>query len=433
MIYGIDLGTTNSLICCAETNFISDLVPSCVDFSTGICGKQAYDNMNATRSFKIDMSLGEEGRTPRVASTYVLKELAKQIPGEDVHDVVISVPAYFTDNQRQATIESAKNAGFNVVSLINEPTAAAMYIARNRHSLFAVFDLGGGTFDISIIDSRFGTYDVQGTSGRIIGGDNFDMNIMRFLVKRGGITLFRLDEVQRNSLKHYATKLKILMQKSRKSLDVDLSAWNGGKIVFTEEDYIYIMKTTFQDTITCTKQLIAEHVQDEPYEILLVGGSTRCPYLREWISEEFSCTLPEITYDPDKVVAQGAAMYAAMWADGSAAVKVSDVTRALSVGLHDGTVSRLVEPNSKIPLQVEKVFYNPVAADELILDLYQGESVFASDNEKIGQLIWKYDTPREAMNGQVVARISIDNAGVITFSCNELLHEPVTVTLRRNL
>ena len=123
-VYGIDLGTTNSLIGCYEDNYISDLIPSCVDLETGRAGKDLYEDMHAARSFKIDMSMGDEGNMPRVASKYVLMELKRQKP--DVKDVVISVPAYFSDNQRSATLESAKEAGLNVLNLVNEPTAAAM-------------------------------------------------------------------------------------------------------------------------------------------------------------------------------------------------------------------------------------------------------------------------------------------------------------------
>ena len=431
--YGIDLGTTNSLIGCTETGFLSDLIPSCVNFNTGVCGKAAYDDMEATRSFKIDMSLGTEGIKPRAASTKVLQELVRQVKDDEVKSVVISVPAYFTDNQRQATLEAAANAGLEVACLVNEPTAAAMYIAQNKKGLFAVYDLGGGTFDISIIDSRFGSYDVQATSGLVVGGDNFDDNIMKFFVKHGGISLFRLSALQRASLRHVATKYKILMQKTRKDIEVDLTPWNGEKILFTEQNYIDLMKMTFQGTINCMQKLIDTYTAGDTYEILLVGGSTLCPYLREWLGEVFGATIGELTYDPDRVVAQGAAMYAAMIANGSAVVKVSDVTRALSIGMYDGTVSRIIEPNSKIPLSVDKVFYNHEATKQLQLDLYQGESTFASENELIGQLIYDYDEVKDAMDGQVLVKIEIDQAGVIKFSCGELLRESKEVVLRRQL
>ena len=116
-----------------------------------------------------------EGTKSVVASRYVLEELKRKAGGSCVKQVVISVPAYFSDNQRQATIKAANLAGLEVVSLINEPTAAAMYISKNHNALSLVYDLGGGTFDVSVIDSRFGNYDVQATDGKIVGGDNLDL------------------------------------------------------------------------------------------------------------------------------------------------------------------------------------------------------------------------------------------------------------------
>ena len=157
-----------------------------------------YNNIKATRTYKVNMSKGVEGILPRTASSFVLKELKKRASSEtgiDVNDVVISVPAYFSDSQRTATITAAELAGLNVKGLVNEPTAAAMYIAKNKKGLFVVYDLGGGTFDCSIIDSRFGTYDVQATSGRDEGGDNFDKYIVQNFIKEGNIPFSGIKDV----------------------------------------------------------------------------------------------------------------------------------------------------------------------------------------------------------------------------------------------
>lgn len=431
-IYGIDLGTTNSLIGLHSKNYLSDLIPSCVDINTGECGKTMFNNMDAKRSFKVDMSMGREGIMPRVASSYVLKELKRQAGGDCVKDVVISVPAYFTDNQRQATCEAAEKAGLNVCSLINEPTAAAIYIAQKVKGLYVVYDLGGGTFDVSIIDSRFGSYDVQATDGCILGGDNFDAKIMQFFCKSGEIPVHRINAQARNALRHFATMQKIKMQKRRETFEVDLTTWGGKSILFTPEDYVTVMKLTFAQTITTLKRLVAAYIPEgESYEIMLVGGSTRCPYLREWLHEETGAKVDELTYDPDRVVAQGAALYADMLASGETGALVSDVTRALSIGLVDGTVSTLVEANSKIPLSVERMFSNPVDANALVLDLYQGESKFAVDNELIGTLVWNYSEPKKAFDGQVIVTIDIDTKGTITFTAKELLCEPKVIVLDR--
>lgn len=436
-IFGIDLGTTNSLIGLEETNYLSSLVPSCVNMDTGEVGESMYNNMNAARSYKVNMSMGVEGILPRTASKFVLEALAKRAKeetGMDVKDVVISVPAYFDDSQRTATITAAELAGLNVKGLVNEPTAAAMYIARSKKGLFVVYDLGGGTFDCSIIDSRFGTYDVQATSGREEGGDNFDKYIVQNFIKEGAIPFSGIkDKMAQKALQHYASKIKVRMQKERAPIDVDLSAWNGGVYTFTPETYVALMKMTFSKTIECMQKLIKQWIPDnELFEILLVGGSTHCPYLREWIEESTGRPTAPLTYDPDRVVAQGAALYASIVEEGTIDTKVSDVTKELSIGLYDGTVSTVVPANSKIPLSIEKVFANPVPATSLMLDLYQGESMFAKDNECIGKLVWDYDSPKDTNEGQVIVTVSIDSSGVITFSANELLKPAKIVVLDRN-
>lgn len=432
-IYGIDLGTTNSLIGLHKENFLSSMVPSCVNLDTGVVGTEAYNDMQAKRSFKVDMSLGTEGVMPRVCSGKVLAELRRLAGGDVVKDVVISVPAYFSDNQRQATIEAARDIGLNVKGLVNEPTAAAMYIAQNRRSLFIVYDLGGGTFDVSMIDARFGSYDVQATDGRILGGDDFDKAILKYFTKQGSIPLHKMNALSRNALQHLATKMKIKMQKERKDFEVDLSAWSGNRIVFKEQDYIQLMKLTFSETINMIKKIVDANIPyGEHYEVLLVGGSTRCPYLREWIAEECRVVIPDLDYDPDRVVAQGAALYASLLESGEIDMVVSDVTKALSIEMADGTCNVLVEANSKVPLSQETIYSNNVEASSIRINLLQGDNTFAKDNECIGTLEWQYAEVKKPLDGQVIVRVDIDIAGVITFSVKELLRAPKVVILDRS-
>lgn len=431
-IYGIDLGTTNSLIGLHKENFLSDIVPSCVDEKTGRAGADYFEDMTADRSFKIDMSMGVEGDMPRRASACVLRELVNQVKSEKVTDVVISVPAYFSDNQRTATIAAAEAAGLTVHSLVNEPTAAAMYIANRKQGLYVIYDLGGGTFDCSIIDSRFGAFDVQATDGCKIGGDNFDMNIMRHFMKEGHVPIHKLDALKRMSLQHFASKKKIELQKQRTNIIVDLTPWGGSPISFTVENYKAIMKTTFADTMTCMKKLLHAWIPStEQYQILLVGGSTHCPYLREWIEEETSRTLEKLTYDPDRVVAQGASLYADLVERGEVHMSVSDVTKQLGIGLYDGTIEVLVPANSKIPLSMQKLLTNKIPASKLTLNLYQGTSLFTKDNEMIGELLYDYGGVRDAMEGQVIVTISIDGSGIIKLSAKELLGKEQSIELIR--
>lgn len=430
--YGIDLGTTNSLIGLHSKNYLSPIVPSCTNLETGETGASMFDNMDATRSFKVDMSMGVEGNVPVAASTNILKELAKQVKDDVVKDVVISVPAYFSDNQRTATMKAAKQAGLHVHALVNEPTAAAMYIAHQKQGLYVVYDLGGGTFDCSIIDSRFGAFDVQATDGRKIGGDNFDENIMRHFIKEGRIPIHKLTPKARMSLQHFAAKKKIEMQKTKASIEVDLSEWNGNVIQFTTDNYVSLMKITFSETINCMVKLLQAWIPStERYSILLVGGSTHCPFLQKWIEMETKQKPAELDYDPDRVVAQGAALYADLMEKGEISVTVSDVTKQLGIGLYDGTIDVLVPANSKIPLSVEKLLTNQVAANGIELDLYQGTSIFRKDSECIGKLIYNYSEPKEAMEGNVIITIKVDMSGVITLSAKELLGEEQSITLRR--
>lgn len=430
--YGIDLGTTNSLIGLHSTGYLSDLVPSCVNLETGVVGKDAYNDMMAKRSFKVDISMGVEGTMPRAASSSVLSELRKIAGGSCVQNVVISVPAYFSDNQRQATVEAAERAGLTVKGLVNEPTAAAMYIAQNKKSLFVVYDLGGGTFDVSVIDARFGTYDVQATDGRIIGGDNFDKAILSYFVKQGNIPLHKMNATAVTALQHFACKKKIELQKTMSDLEIDLSPWGGHKVLFKTDDYVQLMKLTFQDTLTLLKRLVAANIPtSEKYEVLLVGGSTRCPYLRKWLSESLGVHIPAPSYDPDRVVAQGAALYAHITETENIDAVVSDVTKALSIELADGTCNVIVDANSKIPLSKEQMLCNSTTSDKLQVNLLQGESTFASDNECIGTLVWEYGEVKEALDGTVLVTVDIDNKGVITFSVRELLKTPKQVVLDR--
>ena len=433
-IYGIDLGTTNSLIGLRD-EYLSDLVPSVVDLETKKAGESVKDDVNASRSFKVDMSMAIEGQTSIVSSRYVLEELRRQAGGSRVKDVVISVPAYFKDSQRQATQKAAELAGLNVLALINEPTAAAMYISRTRKQLSVVYDLGGGTFDVSIIDSRFGNYDVQSTDGIIVGGDDFDLMIFRNICKESGIKLHHMSKAETMSLKLFCTKLKIRMQKERKDITVDLSAYGGpSDFVFKEQTYIALMKMTFSETITKTRNVIGEAIPyGEAYDIVLVGGSTRCPYLREWLTKELGQAPVELFYDPDRVVAQGAALYADLIAKGEEDIMVSDVTCALSIGTSDGTVRNVIPKNSKVPYTNSIMIFNDRESDKIRVDVYQGDSILASQNEKIGTVVYDFGEIRQQYEGSVEITMAVDKSGIITFTCQELLKEPLVVVLERDV
>lgn len=429
-IYGIDLGTTNSLLG-LNGELLTGLVPSVVDLSTGKVGSSEVENMEAVRSFKIDISLFKEGEHSVAASAAVLRQLVRE-SGEDVHDVVISVPAYFTDNQRQATRKAADLAGLNVVTLINEPTAAAIYQSRNRRALSVIFDLGGGTFDVSVIDSRLGDYDVQATDGCILGGDDFDAAISRYVIKQADIKVHHFYPADLVRLKHRCSKAKIELQTTMAGVEIDLTDFEAGHFMLTVDDYVSIMKSVFAKAILKTKAVLLESIpSDEPYDLVMVGGSTRCPYLRQWVAEELEHQPVPMTYDPDRIVALGATVYAQMVADGTAEVQVSDVTKALSISLHNGTSYVIIPRNSKVPVEETTVVTNPVETDELTVRLWQGDAVMAEDNEYIGSLVYNYGRVVPPEEGTVIVGIRVESDGSIYFSCRELLGQSVEVKLHR--
>lgn len=429
-IYGIDLGTTNSLLGLGDT-LLTGLVPSVVNLQTSQAGTEVLEDMEAIRSFKCDISLSMDGQRSVTASAGVLRQLVKE-SGHDVKDVVISVPAYFSDNQRQATRKAAELAGLTVRGLINEPTAAAIYASKSRKALSLVFDLGGGTFDVSVVDSRFGDYDVQATDGCILGGDNLDANIRRWAIKEGGLKLHRLNKEDLARLKWECAKLKVRLQKSQKAEGLDLTPYGAGRVILTPDTYVEIMKLTFSETILKTRRVLSEAVPvGESYELVMVGGSTRCPYLREWVAKELGHTPVELFYDPDKIVAQGAALYAQMLQEGTAEAQVSDVTKALSLELADGTVRVLIPKNAKIPVQETTIAYNSIASDCLQLNLFQGDSLMASQNECIGRLTYNYGEVKPAGEGDVIVGIRVHGDGTIHFSCKEPLKAPQEVVLDR--
>ena len=219
-IYGIDLGTTNSGIAYAG-QMIGGLVPSIVDLGEKRAGEHLREKFDTVRSFKVDISCGAEGKTSIAASSVVLRELVNQVyatTGETVEEVVVAVPAFFSDNQRQATRQAAELIGLTVRGLINEPTAAAIYYNKDLRKVAVIYDLGGGTFDVSVIDSRLGMYDIQATDGIILGGDDLDNNLRNFIVKRAKVKLHKLTSQDRLRLKQKCEQAKIQIQKERQDI-----------------------------------------------------------------------------------------------------------------------------------------------------------------------------------------------------------------------
>lgn len=425
-IYGIDLGTSNSLIGYNDT-LLTDLTPSIANLKLKVAGrslKREY-NEDTLRSFKINISMGKEGKAPVAASSLVLKQLMK-IPGEDIKDVVISVPAYFSDNERKATVKAAQLAGMNVRALINEPTAAALYYNKNNPCLSIVFDLGGGTFDISVIDSRLSFNDVLATDGLILGGDDFDKAIVKYVLKESKIKLYKVSEDITPYIKGLCEEAKIKVQQTGKDAIIDLSKYGtlipkeDKTVTLTLKVYLDLMKLTFAKCIILAKRVINKAVNygDIP-KFIFVGGSTRCPYFREWVQQELHIKAEPITYDQDRIVAQGAMYYAHLIETGVAQDKVVDVTKALGIEEVGGFIRNIIPADTKLPVTKTVIVNNSEGGNGVFFNLYQGDSVRVENATRIGNLNYAFEEYKEANTVALRVKLQVDSNGVITLTVKE--------------
>jgi molecular chaperone DnaK (HSP70) len=417
MIHGIDLGTTNSLIG-RHNEYLSALIPSVANLEVKTAGEGERSNLLAERSFKTNISMGNEGKISIASSALVLKELVR-VSAKDVKDVVISVPAYFSTNQREATREAAALAGLNVRALVNEPTAAAMYYCKDVRRLTLVFDLGGGTFDISVIDSRGGIYDVQDTAGIVVGGDDFDKAIYADLCKKCNFKLHRAERSDIQKVIMLCTEAKLKIQNGEKEVQIEHELMDMA-YTLTPEFYIKSMKTVFKHCIIKTLELRDKAIPyGSDFDLLFVGGSTRCPFLRDWIESELNVKAVPFTYDPDKIVALGATYYAYLLEEGKLLDKLKDVTKPIGIGLQDGSMQIIIPQGSKIPVTETIMVTNPETALGLNLDLYQGSSLIVKNNASIGTLKYEFGAEKEAMTASVEVTLKVDTSGFITLTAKE--------------
>ena len=423
MICGIDLGTTYSLIGHGDTIY-SGLVASAVDLNT----KQQVDidfiNPDVIHSYKVDMTTGDSGKLPIACSSIVLMELANiasRKTGEEIKDVVISVPAKFTATQRKATWLAAEHAGLNPRGLINEPTAAALYACKSYKDLIIVYDLGGGTFDVTILDARTGQYYVVASDGNgKLAGDNLDRAIAQLAMNTCKVKI--MNKTKQNLLKLYNAcrhaKENITTYSDKEYIQIPEMELS---FELTRDKYIEVMHRVFQPTVDLTKQVIANNLLecDKP-KLLFVGGSTADKYLRDWVSSELGLEeFPQVG-DPSYIVAKGVAMYAEMVETGQAEVEITDVTTRLSVGLSTGLTETIIEENSAIPTEDSYIAVNSDTTNTLTINLYQGEGVTVNDVTYIGTLCYDYGRTVEAGKGIVDIGVAINRDGVITLSATDL-------------
>jgi len=363
-----------------------------------------------------------------------MKETAEQYLGEKVTKAVITVPAYFDDAQRQATKDAGKIAGLEVDRIINEPTAAALAygLEKNEGKTIAVYDLGGGTFDVSILEIGDGVFEVKSTNGdTFLGGEDFDMRLLNFLIdefkKEQGIDL-KNDPLALQRIKEAAEKAKCELSSSQET-DINLpyiTADNTGpkhlNIKLTRAKFEQLVDDLIDRTISpCEKALKdADLSANEIDEVLLVGGMTRMPKVQEAVKKFFNKE-PNKGVNPDEVVASGAAIQAGVLQGDVKDLLLLDVT-PLSIGLETmgSVMTKIIEKNTTIPTSKSQVFST---ADDnqsaVTIRVFQGERQMANDNKLLGQFNLEGIPPAPRGVPQIEVTFDIDANGIVNVSAKD--------------
>ena len=402
----------------------------------------------------VEVKMGDKWYTPQEISAKVLAKMkkdAEEFLGQDVKEAVITVPAYFDDSQRQATKDAGKIAGLDVKRIVNEPTAAALAYGLDdkKDQKVAVFDLGGGTFDISILEMGDGVFEVLSTNGDThLGGDDFDQEIIDYLAKefekKEGMDL-REDKTALQRLKEAAEKAKIELSTSEETeVNVPyITATDKGpkhlKEKLTRSELEKLTNDLIEKTVKpCEKALKDAGLEKKDIdEVLLVGGMTRMPAVVKKVKEIFGKE-PDKGVNPDEVVAQGAAIQAGVLGGDVKDITLLDVT-PLSLGLETlgGVFTKLIERNTTIPVEKKQIF--STAADNqpgVEIHVLQGEREMAADNKTLGRFLLDGILPAPRGVPQIEVTFSIDANGILNVKALDLgtkKEQKITITASTGL
>ncbi len=458
-VLGIDLGTTNSCMALMEggeptviTNAEgSRVTPSVVAFTDDgerligqVAKRQAVTNSERTVT-SIKRKMGSDHRetidgeeySPQEISAFILQKMrrdAEEYLGEDVKQAVITVPAYFSDSQRQATKVAGEIAGLEVLRIINEPTAASLAygLDNEEEATILVYDLGGGTFDVSILELGDGVFEVKATSGNnSLGGDDFDERIIDWLAEEfkeeKGIDL-TADEQALQRLKEAAEKAKIELSSTTKT-DISLpfiTADSSGPQHLESSLSRAKFEDLIDDLVDKTIKPLRRAMSDAGVDaggidrVLLVGGSTRMPLVQKKVKEVLGKN-PSKDINPDEVVARGAAIQAGVLAGEVKDVVLLDVT-PLSLGIETkgGVFTKIIERNTTIPTQESQIFSTAENNQTQVeIHVLQGERAMARDNKTLGRFILDGIPPAPRGVPQIEVAFDIDANGIVNVSAED--------------